>query len=372
MKIKNLIIWAWLSWIVLAQRIAEEKNEKVLIIEKRNHIWWNCYDYYDENGILIHKYWPHIFHTDLEDVWNYVNKFTEFTNFQHKVLWYIDWNLIPIPFNLNSIYQSFSLELAKKLEETLLKYYEYNSKVSIQELREKAKQEDNKDLNFLAWYIFEKVFKNYTIKQWWITADEINPDVLKRVPIVISKDNRYFPHNKYQWMPKKWYTKMFEKMLDNKKIKILLNTDYKDVISEIKYEKLYFTWPIDEFFNFKYWKLDYRKTLYKLEEYNKKSFQENVVINYPNDYEYTRITEFKKFYPDSPIFNIEKTVICKEIPWIWEIDAYPVETKENLEILEKYKKEAKKHKNVYFLWRLANYKYFDMDKTIKNVLDFNL
>ena len=371
MKIQNLIVWAWLSGIVLAQRLAE-KWEQALIVEKRNHIWWNCYDYYDENWILIHKYWPHIFHTNFKDVRDYVNRFSEFTNYQHKVLWFVDWNLIPIPFNLKSLYKSFSYKLAEKLEETLLKYYEYNSRVSIMELREKAKKENNKELSLLAEYIFEKVFKNYTIKQWQISAEDINPEVLKRVPVIISKDDRYFPHNKYQWMPKYWYTNMFKKMLDNKNIKVLLNTDYKDIISEIKYEKLYFTWPIDEFFNFKYWKLDYKKTAYKLETYNKKSFQENIVINYPNDYEYTRITEFKKFYPNSSTFNIEKTVICKEIPWIWDIEAYPVETKENLEILEKYKKEANKLKNILFLWRLANYKYFDMDKTIKNVLDFKI
>lgn len=371
MNIKNLIIWAWISWIALAQRLSE-KWEQVLIIEKRNHIWWNCYDYYDENGILIHKYWPHIFHTDLDDVWEYINRFSEFTNFQHKVLWFVDWNLVPVPFNLNSIYQSFSPELAESLEETLLKYYSFNSKISINELREKAHNENNKELSFIAEYIFEKVFKNYTIKQWWIKAENINQEVLKRIPILISRDDRYFSHNKYQWMPINGYTKMFENMLNNKNIKVLLNTDYKDVINEIKYENLYFTWPIDEYFDFKYWKLDYRKTLYKLETYNKQSFQENIVINYPNDYEYTRITEFKKFYPNSSTFNINKTVICKEIPWIWDIEAYPVETIENLKILEKYKIEASKLKNVYFLWRLANYKYFDMDKTIKNILDIKL
>lgn len=369
MKIKNLIVWAWLTWITIAQRLAE-KGEETVIIEKRNHIWWNCFDYYDENWILIHKYWPHIFHTDLEDVWEYCNKFTEFTNFQHKVLTFVDSNLIPIPFNLNSIYLSFSQEFAKKIEDTLLKYYDYWTKISITELREKAKAEKNKELNFIAEFIFEKVFKNYTIKQREITAEEINPDVLKRVPIVISRDNRYFPHNKFQWMPINGYTKMFEKMINSKNIRIFLNTNFRDIIKDIEYEKIYFTWSIDDFFDYKHWKLEYKKTLYKLETYDKKSFQENIVINYPNDYEYTRITEFKKFYPNSPTFDVKKTVICKEIPGIWDVNAYPVETPNNLKILEKYKEDAKKLKNTYFLWRLWNYKYFDMDKTIKNVLDF--
>ncbi len=371
MKIKNLIIWAWISWIVIAQRLAE-KWEEVLIIEKRNHIWWNCYDYFDKNWILIHKYWPHIFHTDIEEVWHYLNKFTEFTNFQHKVLASVDSNLIPVPFNFNSIQKTFPKELAKNIESSLLKFYEYWSKVSITELREKAKKEENKDLKFIADYIYEKVFKNYTVKQWWISANDINDNILKRVPVVMSKDNRYFPNNKYQWMPVNWYTNMMNEMISSKLIKVILNADYKDLIKEIKFDKMFFTGPIDEYFEYKYGKLDYRKTLYKLEEYDKNSFQENIVINYPNDYEYTRITEFKKFYPNSPTFWINKTVICKELPWVWNIDAYPVETSNNLEILEMYQKDASKLDNICFLWRLANYKYMDMDKTIKNALDIKL
>ena len=368
---QNVIVGAGPSGIVMAERLAR-KWEKVLILEKRNHIGGNCYDYFDENGILIHRYGPHIFHTDLDDVWEYLNKFTEFTNFQHKVLGWVDANLIPIPFNFNSISKSFPENFAKKLENILLENFTYGTKVSIMELREKAKEIGNADLSFLADYVFEKVFKNYTIKQWGISADEINENVIKRVPVVMSRDDRYFPHNKYQWMPKNWYTKMFEKMLDNENIKVMLNTDYKEIINELEYEKLYFTGPIDEYFDYKYWKLDYRKTLYKLETYDKQSFQENIVVNYPNDYEYTRITEFKKFYPNSPTFEIEKTVICKELPGIGNIEAYPVETDENLQILDKYKKDAEKLENVFFLGRLANYKYFDMDKTIKNALDFNI
>ena len=369
MRIQNLVIWAWLSWIAIAQQLAK-KWEDVLIIEKRNHIWWNCYDYYDENWILVHKYGPHIFHTDIEEVWDYVNQFSKFTAYQHEVLWFIDGNLVPIPFNLNSIYLSFPKEYAEELEKTLLKYFNYNSKVTIWELRQKSESENDKNLSFLADYIFEKVFKNYTMKQWWISADEIDPSVMNRVPVVISKDNRYFPHHKYQGMPIEWYTNMFNKMLDHEHIKVMLNCNYKDIIWEIEYDSLFVTSSIDEFFDYKYWKLWYRKTLYDIETLNIQSYQENTVINYPNDYEYTRITEFKKFYINSPTFDCNKTVICREIPWVWEIEAYPIWSDKDKEILEKYEQESKKLGNVYFGWRLANYKYLDMDKTIKNVLDF--
>ena len=137
-----------------------------------------------------------------------------------------------------------------------------------------------------------------------------------------------------------------------------------------EYEKLYVTSPIDEFFDNKYWELWYRKTLFKFETLDVQSFQEAPVVNYPNDYEWTRITEMKKFYPLSPTYEIEKTVILKEYPWIWDIKSYPIWSEKDKEIFEKYNDESKKLKNVYFFWRLANYKYRDMDKTIKNVLDF--
>jgi UDP-galactopyranose mutase len=371
MSTKNLIIGAWPSGITLAQRLAE-KWERVQIIEKRSHIGGNCYDYLDEHGILIHQYGPHIFHTNHEEVWNYLSRFTEFTNFEHKVLGSVDGKLIPIPFNLNSLSISFSEEQAKSIEESLLKYYEYGSKVSIVDLRKKAKEENDANLSFIADYIYEKVFKNYTIKQWGITAEEINEDVLKRVPVVIGHDDRYFPHNKFQWMPRVWYTKMFEWMLDSENIHITLDTDYKDVLSHMTYDRLFFTWPIDEYFGYKYGKLEYRKTLYQLETYDQFSYQENIVINYPNEHEYTRITEYKKFYPDLPNFNQDKTVICKEIPGIWDVEAYPVESAENLAILEKYREEANQLENVYFLWRLANFKYLDMDNTVKMALDFKI
>lgn len=367
MKVKNLIVWAWISWITLAQCLAE-KWEEVFLVEQRNHIWWNCYDYFNEDWILVHKYWPHIFHTDSEEVRNYVNRFSEFTNYEHKVLGSIDWNLIPIPFNLNSLYLSFPKWQAEKLEKALLKYFDYGSRITIRELKGKSESENDENLSFLADYIFEKVFKNYTMKQWWISAKEIDSNVINRVPVAISKDDRYFSHHKYQWMPVEGYTKMFEKMVDDPKINIYLNTKFNDIKDKIEYEKLYFTWSIDEFFDFKYWRLWYRRILYDIETLNIPSYQKNSVVNYPNDYKYTRITEFKKFYPESESFNCNKTVICREFPWIWEIDAYPILSKENLKLLERYQKNNK-DSNVKFIWRSWSYSHLDMDKAINQVFE---
>lgn len=371
MHYQNIIVWAWISGITIAQQLAEQW-EKCLIIEKRNHIGGNCYDYYDENGILVHKYGPHLFHTNFEDVWNYLNRFTKFNNYQHRVLWYIDGNLVPIPFNLNSLYWVFSQEYAKKLESTLLQFFNYNDKVTIQELRDKAQEENNEELQFIADYIFEKVFKNYTIKQWQITPEEIDPNVLKRVPIMISRDDRYFPWHKFQWQPIGWYTQMFEKMVDSPLISIMLNTDYKDIIDQLSYNKLIITSPMDEYFGYKYGKLEYKKTAYILETQQQQLFQKATTINYPNDHQYTRITEMKHMYPEANSFKWSKTVICTEFPWVGTIDAYPVENTENREIYNKYLSEAEQLGNVYFIWRLANYKYQDMDITFKNALDFEL
>jgi UDP-galactopyranose mutase len=250
----------------------------------------------------------------MKEVWDYVQKFSEFTNFQLRVKGFFDGKLIPIPFNFDSMYQTFPSVFAQRLEETLLTYYPYNSKISIGQLREKAKQERNVDLSFLADYIFEKIFKNYTMKQRGIEEKDFNPEVIARVPVIISRDDRYFPHHPYQGMPAQGYTQMFKKMLQSPKIKLLVNTDYKTMIKDVKYDQLCITAPIDEYFDYKYGKLEYRKTLFHLETHHCQSFQDNIVVNYPNDYEWTRITEMKKFYPQSKTYHIDQTVICKEFP----------------------------------------------------------
>ena len=270
MKVQNIIIWAWITWITIAQQLAE-KNEEVLIIEKRSHIWWNCFDYYNEYWILVHKYWPHIFHTNYEDVRHYLNRFTKFNTYQHKVLWFVDWQLISIPFNIESLYKTFGIRLAEKIEDTLLQFVNYWQRISILELKQLAQKHNNKYLKILADFIFEKIFKNYTIKQWGIKPENIKHEVLKRVPILFSKDWRYF-QDKYQWMPTNWYTAMFKKMLNYPNIKILLNTDYKEIIRYLEYKRLIYTWPIDYFFDYKYGKLDYKKHYINLKHLIKNYF----------------------------------------------------------------------------------------------------
>jgi UDP-galactopyranose mutase len=370
-----IIIGAGFAGSVIAERIANKLNKKVLIIEKRQHIGGNCYDEKDKNNIIIHKYGPHLFHTDNKKVFDYLSQFTDWDIYHHKVLVFIDGKKVSIPFNLNTLYEVFPKNLAKKLENKLLEKYEYNSKISILELL----KETDKDLKFLAEFVYEKVFKNYTAKQWGMKPQDLDKEVTARVPIFVGKDNRYF-NDKYQAVPKEGYTKIFERMLDNKNIKLMLNTDFKEVMDiDIENKKIYFlnqefkgkvifTGMIDKLFNYKFGELPYRSLNLEFETIEKEYYQEVATVNYPNDYDFTRITEFKHIHP----VKSEKTVILKEYPQEYKkgkIPYYPIFTKENLKRYEKYKQLANKFKNLILVGRLAEYKYYDMDDVIERALN---
>ena len=371
-----IVVGSGFSGAVIAERIANVLNQKVLIIEKRNHIGGNCYDYRDENNIIVHKYGPHIFHTDYKEVFDYLSNFTDWHIYHHKVLAFVDGKKIPLPFNLNSIYEVFPQELAKRLEVKLIEKYGYGAKIPLLELL----KEEDQDLKFLANYAYKKIYKNYTMKQWGLKPEEINPQVTARVPIYISRDNRYFT-DKYQVVPKDGYTKIFERMLNHPNIKIMLNTDFKEVIF-IDFEnkkiyflgqefkgKLIFTGMIDELFNFKYGILPYRSLDLRFETIEQEYYQEAPVINYPNDYDFTRITEFKHIHP----VKSDKTTILKEYPKAYQpnvdIPYYPVFTKENQALYNKYKEEADKFENLVLVGRLAEYRYYDMDDVVKRALE---
>lgn len=352
--------------------------EKVLVIEKRNHIGGNAYDYYDENGILVHKYGPHIFHTRSREVWDYLSQFTDWHLYHHHVLGSIDGKKVPIPFNLNTLHELLPESFARPLEEKLVSKFGYNVKVPILKLRET----DDKDLKFLADFVYEKVFLNYTTKQWGMKPEELDPTVTGRVPVYISRDNRYF-QDAYQGMPKEGYTKIFEKLLSHSNIKLMLNTDYKEVIDiDVKNGKislfgqefkgiLVYTGKIDEFFNYEFGELPYRSLRFEFENIQKEFVQPVGTINYPNEYQFTRITEFKHLTGQEH----SSTTIVKEYPQGYErnvkgkdIPYYPIPKKENLELYAKYKEWARQFPHVFFVGRLAEYRYYDMDAVIARAL----
>jgi len=361
-SMKNLIVGAGFSGAVIANLIAEKLNEKVVIIDKKNHIAGNSYDYKDENGIMIHKYGSHIFHTNSEKVWNFISRFTAFNQYMHKVYAVIDGIETTIPFNMNTLYDVFPETLARRLEEKLLENFDYNTKVPILEFL----KQDDKDLKFLANYVYEKVFLHYTTKQWGVSPKDVDGAVTARVPVYLSKDNRYF-QDKYQGIPLEGYTKVVEKMLDNKNIEVRLETEYKDVAEE--FDRVFYTGSIDEFFNYKFGMLPYRSVNFKFETKACEFYQQNSVINYPNNYDFTRIHEFKHYLNDKS----EKTVITKEYSELFETGKneryYPIPKPENTALYNKYFEAAKKLKNVYFLGRLGDYKYYDMDKAILRAIE---
>jgi len=351
MFFENIIVGAGLAGSTIARLLAD-KGEDILIIDKRSHIAGNTYDFLDENEILVQKYGPHIFHTNNEEVWAFLSRFTEWNNYTHRVLACVDGKKVSVPINQDTINILYSKSYDT---EELIEFYN-NQKIDIAEIK------NSRDVivSQVGEDIYEKIFKNYTKKQWGVYPDELEPEVIARVPVRTNNDSRYFT-DRYQGMPQEGYTQMIQNMLDHPKIKILLNTDFLEIQNELKFEKLIFTGCIDEFFKFKFGKLPYRCLNFKFETVDKEFYQEAAVVNYPNDYDFTRITEFKHWtYQKRP-----NTTIVKEYSSAEGDPYYPVPQKENYKLYEKYKKEAESLEKIYFAGRLGCYKYFNMDKVVE-------
>ena len=369
-----IIIGAGYAGAVMAERIATQLDKKVLIIEKRNHIAGNCYDYTDENSITRHQYGPHLFHTENREVFQYLSQFTTWDIYNHKVVAVINGREVPIPFNINTLYEVFPDSLARKLEDKLLQEFDYNSKVPILEL----KKSEDKDMQFLADFVYEKIFVHYTAKQWGMKPEEMDGAVTARVPIFVGRDDRYF-NDKYQTVPTQGYTKLFEKMLNHKNIKLMLNTDFNEVCSITENEftlmgnvfvgKVIYTGSIDELFDYKFGDLPYRSVNMVFETVEKEYYQNVATVNYPNNYDFTRITEFKHIHH----VKSDKTTILKEYPKAYDktkdTPYYPIFTDENQEKYNKYLNYSKQWKNLILLGRLAEYKYYDMDDMVERALE---
>lgn len=351
-----LIVGSGFSGAVIAEKLASQLDRKVLLVEKRGHIGGNAYDYYDDQGILIHKYGPHIFHTNYDDVWQYLSQFTEWNGYVHKVLAYVDGRKVPIPINLTTV----STLLDKDFTEQELIEYLDSVRVKLSEI----KNARDVIVSQVGEYFYDKFFKNYTFKQWGVYPENLSPEVTKRIPVRFNTDDRYFT-DKYQGLPVDGYTRLFERILAHKNITLMLNTDYKDIIDDIKFDRLIYTGPVDYFFDYKYGRLPYRSLRFETETFDQEYYQEVAVVNYPNDFDFTRITEFKHM----TLQKHSKTTIMKEYPKNSGEPYYPLLREEAMDIYEKYRREAEKFKSVYFIGRLAEYRYYNMDQAVKRALD---
>ncbi len=371
----SIVIGSGAAGSTMARKLAEDGNRRVLVLEKRSHIGGNCYDRPDEYGVWIHEYGPHIFHTNEEDVYEFLSEFTDWYLFGHEVVANVHGELIPVPFNLNTLHKVYEPKKADKLEQILISEYGEGSRVPIMKLRENPDPE----IKAIADYVYENIFLQYTMKQWGQTPEEISPEVTARVPVLISYDNRYF-QDKYQGMPKDGYTAMFEKMLDHPNITVKTSVDCKDCLTfsedKVLFEgreftgEIIYTGALDELFDCEYGRLPYRSLDFKFEHLNQESFQGRSVVNYTVSEEFTRITEFKYLTGQE---RTEGTTIVKEYAFAYtgaegEIPYYAILNEENQALYQKYADKIQPLKNVYLLGRLAEYKYYNIDAIVKKAL----
>lgn len=364
-----IVIGSGIAGAAAARILAEEQKKSVLVLEKKAHIGGNCYDEEDRYGVLVHRYGPHIFHTSDEEVYAWLSRFTDWYSFGHQVVAKVGEELIPVPFNLNTLKQVYGEEKAAVLEKKLIETFGEGARVPILKLRE----QQDPEIQAIADYVYENIFLRYTMKQWGQKPEEIDPAVTGRVPVVISHDNRYFG-DKYQGMPKDGYTPMFEKILDHPLIEVQIGVDAKEVLKlsedtgkallhgEEFAGSVIYTGPVDELFGCRFGRLPYRSLQFEFEHLDIPDYQGHSVVNYTVSEDFTRITEFKHLTGQ----KTEGTTIVREYPFAYtgaegEIPYYAIMNPENNKLYEKYAALTGQFANFHLLGRLAEYKYYNID-----------
>lgn len=350
-----IVVGAGFAGSVLAERLATQLGQRVLVVDKRKHIGGNAFDCYNDDGVLIHPYGPHIFHTNSADIFDYLSQFTQWRPYQHRVLASVDGQMVPMPINLDTINKLYGLSLTSFEVE---KFFE-----SVAEKVEQVKTSEDVVVSKVGRELYNKFFRNYTRKQWGMDPSELDAAVTARVPTRSNRDDRYFTDT-FQAMPLHGYTRMFEKMLAHPNIKVMLNTDYREVVDMLPWKQMIYTGPIDEFFNCRYGKLPYRSLEFRHVTLNEKQVQPVAVVNFPNDYAYTRVTEFKHITGQEH----HKTALVYEYPRAEGDPYYPVPRPENAELYRKYEALTETTQNVTFVGRLATYKYYNMDQVVGQAL----
>jgi UDP-galactopyranose mutase len=351
-----LIVGAGYAGSVMAEQLARNFNRKVLLVDKRNHIAGNAYDYYNDDGILVHKYGPHIFHTNSSEVFNYLSRFTKWRPYEHRVLANVERKLVPIPINIDTVNKLYDLKL--KTAEEIEEFF-----ASRAEKVEAVRTSEDVVVSRVGRDLYEKMFRGYTRKQWGLDPSELDAGVTARIPVRTNHDDRYF-NDVFQAMPLHGYTRMFENMLDHPNIKILLNANYSEVQKFARAREIIYTGPIDEYFNFRFGKLPYRSLDFRHRTVDQEWFQAAPVINYPNEHAYTRITEFKYLTGQ----RHSKTAVVYEYPRAEGDPYYPIPRPENAAVYKMYQQLAEATPDVHFVGRLATYKYYNMDQIVAQAL----
>lgn len=354
-KVDVLVVGAGFAGSVIAERFASS-GKSVLIVDKRAHIGGNAFDEYDHNGVLIHRYGPHIFHTNSTLVSEYLSRFTEWRLYEHRVLSCVDGTLYPMPINRTTINQYYGLELGEHDLEAFLE--------NLSEKRSPIRNSEDLVLNSVGRELCDKFFRNYTRKQWNLDLSELSPAVAGRVPVRINSDDRYFT-DRFQKMPSEGFTKMFGRILDHANIRIELETAFENIKQRVCAERIFYSGPIDEYFDFCFGKLPYRSLRFQHEHLTGvRQYQPVGTVNFPNDHAFTRITEFKHLTGQQH----SGTSIVREFPQADGDPYYPIPTKENQARYEMYGRLAESQPNVSFIGRLAEYRYYNMDQVVAAAL----
>lgn len=350
-----LIVGAGFAGSVVSERLARCFGKKILLVDRRTHIGGNAYDHYNPEGILVHRYGPHIFHTNSEQVFQYLSQFTSWCPYEHRVLASVDGKLVPVPINLDTVNRLYDLNLtSEELESFFAQRAE--PRTSIRTSEDVVVSKVGRDL-------YQKLFRNYTRKQWGKDPSELDAQVTARIPVRTNRDDRYFT-DRFQAMPKYGYTRLFENMLDHPNITLALGVDYRDIVDEEEFSELIYSGPIDEFFDFRFGELPYRSLRFQHETLNVDYLQPVAVINYPNEHAYTRVTEFKHLTGQSH----SQTSIVYEYPSSSGDPYYPVPTPENGALYKQYAELANSVRRVHFVGRLGTYRYYNMDQVVAQAL----
>jgi UDP-galactopyranose mutase len=350
-----LVVGAGFAGAVVSERMARCFGKKVLMVDRRSHIGGNAYDHYNADSILVHRYGPHIFHTNSEQVFQYLSQFTSWRAYEHRVLASVDGKLVPIPINLDTVNLLYGLNLTSEQLEGFF--------AARAESRPGIRTSEDVVVSKVGRDLYEKLFRNYTRKQWGRDPSELDAQVTARIPVRTDRDDRYFT-DRFQVMPKHGYTRMFENMLDHPNITIALGVDYRDIVNETRFEELIYSGPIDEFFGFRFGELPYRSLRFQHETINAQYLQPVAVINYPNDHAYTRVTEFKHLTGQVN----RRTSVVYEYPASEGDPYYPVPTPENSVLYKRYAELASSTKRVHFVGRLGTYRYYNMDQVVAQAL----